>query len=174
MTLLERAIAVATVTLLALHTRAEAQTNPASTTAVITGHVVDSASKAPIAVANVELTATGAAAVVARGATSSDGFFRVEGLRPGRYSVRVRALGYTPRPLPSIEVGPSSSSIDLGTVALNAAPVRLQSLQVTGQKQELDTSELLKTQLDLALRGLQVRPELSARPPSRRKNSRSS
>ena len=40
--------------------------------------------------------------------------------------------------------------------------------------QELDTSELLKTQLDLALRGLQVRPELSARPPSRRKNSRSS
>ena len=137
MTLLERAIAVATVTLLALHTRAEAQTNPASTTAVITGHVVDSASKAPIAVANVELTATGAAAVVARGATSSDGFFRVEGLRPGRYSVRVRALGYTPRPLPSIEVGPSSSSIDLGTVALNAAPVRLQSLQVTGQKQDV-------------------------------------
>ena len=47
------------------------------------------------------------------------------------------ALGYTPRPLPPIELRLSSSNYDIGTVFLNAAPVQLQSLQVNGQKQEV-------------------------------------
>jgi hypothetical protein len=137
LTVLQRAITVATVTLLAIHTKAGAQTTSSSNAGVITGHVVDSASKTPITLANVDLTIAGAAAAVARGATAADGSFRVEGLQPGRYKVRIRALGYTPRPLPPIEIGPSSSSIDLGTVALLAAPVQLQSLKVTGQKQDV-------------------------------------
>ncbi len=137
MTLLERAIAVATVTLLAVHTRAEAQITPSSNTGAITGHVVDSASKTPIDLANVDVTIAGAKASAARAATGVDGSFRVEGLQPGRYKVRIRALGYTPRPLPPVDVSPSSSSIDVGTVFLNAAPVRLQSLEVTGQKRDV-------------------------------------
>jgi Outer membrane protein beta-barrel family/Carboxypeptidase regulatory-like domain len=137
LTLLERAIAVATVTLLAIHTRVEAQTTPSSTIGVITGRVIDSATNTPISAATVDVKIAGAAASAARAATGTDGSFRVEGLQPGRYSVRIRALGYTPRPLAPMEVGPSSSSIDVGTVLLNAAPVQLQSLQVTGQKQEV-------------------------------------
>ena len=137
MTLLERAIAVATVTLLAIHTRVEAQTTPSSNIGVIIGHVVDSATNTPISAATVDVKIARATASTARAATGADGSFRVEGLQPGRYSVRIRALGYTPRPLAPVEVSPSSSSIDVGTVFLNAAPVQLQSLQVTGQKQEV-------------------------------------
>ena len=137
MTLLERVIAVATVTLLAIHTRVEAQTTPSSNTGVIIGHVVDSATNTPISAATVDVKIARATASTARAATGADGSFRVEGLQPGRYSVRIRALGYTPRPLAPVEVSPSSSSIDVGTVFLNAAPVQLQSLQVTGQKQEV-------------------------------------
>ena len=137
MTLLERAIAVATVTLLAIHTQAGAQIAPSSNTGAITGHVVDSAANTPINLANVDVTIAGARGSVARAATGADGSFRVEGLQPGRYNVRIRALGYTPRPLPPIQVGPSSSSINVGTVFLNAAPVQLQSLEVTGQKQDV-------------------------------------
>ena len=137
MTQLERAIAVATVTLLAIRTQAGAQIAPSSNTGAITGHVVDSAANTPINLANVDVTIAGTKGSVARAATGADGSFRVEGLQPGRYNVRIRALGYTPRPLPPIQVGPSSSSIDVGTVFLNAAPVRLQSLEVTGQKQDV-------------------------------------
>jgi outer membrane cobalamin receptor len=137
LTLLERAIALAIVTLLAIHTRVEAQTISASTDGVITGHVIDSATNTPITAANVDVKIAGAAASAARAATGADGSFRIEGLQPGRYSVRVRALGYTPRPLPPIQIGQSSQSIDVGTVFLNAAPVQLQALQVNGQKQEV-------------------------------------
>ena len=137
MTLLERAIAVATVTLLAIHTRVEAQTTASPNTGVITGHVVDSATNTPIGAATVDVKIVGAATSAARAATGTDGSFRIEGLQPGRYSVRIRALGYTPRPLPPIELRLSSSNYDVGTVFLNAAPVQLQSLQVNGQKQEV-------------------------------------
>ena len=137
MTLLEQAIAIATVSLLAIHTRVEAQTSSSSNAGVITGHVVDSANTTPINLASVDVTMAGAKASAARVATSADGSFRVEGVQPGRYNIRIRALGYTPRPLPPIEVGPSSSTIDVGTVFLNAAPVHLQSLKVTGQKQDV-------------------------------------
>ena len=137
MTQLERAIAVATVTLLAIRTQAGAQIAPSSNTGGITGHVIDSATNTPISAATVDVKVAGAAASAAHAVTGADGSFRVEGLQPGHYSVRIRRLGYTPRPLPPIEVGPSSSSIDVGTVSLNAAPVQLQSLQVTGQKQEV-------------------------------------
>jgi outer membrane cobalamin receptor len=137
LTLLERALAAATLSLLAVHTRVEAQTIPSSTGAVITGHVVDSASNTPISGATVDMRIAGAKTSTARAPTSADGSFRVEGLQPGRYIVRVRALGYTPRPLPPIELRLPSSNYDVGTVALNVAPVQLQSLQVTGQKQEV-------------------------------------
>ena len=137
MTLLERAIAIATVTLLAIHTQGGAQITPSFNTGAITGHVLDSASNTPINLANVDVTIAGAKASAARAATGADGSFRVEGLQPGRYNIRIRALGYTPRPLSPVEVSPSSSSIDVGTVFLKAAPVQLQSLQVTGQKQDV-------------------------------------
>jgi len=103
LTLLERAIAVATVTLLAIHTRVEAQTISASADGVITGHVIDSATNTPISAATVDVKIAGAATSAARAATGTDGSFRIEGLQPGRYSVRIRALGYTPRPLPPLE-----------------------------------------------------------------------
>ena len=138
MTLQRRCILLAIPTLLAVHSRAEAQTTaPSPTSGVITGRVVDSTAAAPVNQANVDVSISGAKTSVAHGTTAADGSFRVEGLQPGRYSVRVRALGYTPRPLPRIEISAASSNIDLGTVFLISAPVQLQSLQVTGQRQDV-------------------------------------
>ena len=132
-----RAVAVVMLAFLAINKQADAQITQSSVTGAITGRVIDSTTNTPINLANVDVRVAGATASVAHATTGSDGSFRVEGLQPGRYAVRVRALGYTPRPLPTIEVGPSSSGVEVGTVSLNAAPVRLQSLQVTGQKSEV-------------------------------------
>ncbi|HXM37983.1 MAG TPA: TonB-dependent receptor [Gemmatimonadales bacterium] len=103
----------------------------------IRGRVVDAASKTPIGMATVFVTDSGAAAAAAKTSTDVDGGFRVEGLRPGRYRVRVVAIGFTPRQLAPIEIGSSSPSIDAGTVTLTAAPLQLQPKVVTGQQQDV-------------------------------------
>src|SRR5436309_1792832 len=113
--------------------RAGAQTTTPSTTGVISGRVIDSASSQPISRAVIDVRKAGATAVVASATTTDDGSFRIDGLAYGRYTVRVRGVGYTPRPLPTLEIASTSPAIDLGTVYLNMAPVRLQSLSVIGQ-----------------------------------------
>ena len=137
LTLLQRAVIVASVSLLAIYAPVEAQNTTTGNTPVITGRVVDSASNTPITSATVDVRVAGVPSSVAHATTGADGSFRVEGLQPGRYMVRIRALGYTPRPLPPIELRLPSSNYDVGTVSLHAAPVLLHSLQVTGQKQEV-------------------------------------
>jgi len=103
----------------------------------IHGLVVDGASKAPLGTATVDVTGIGTAAA-AHVATGTDGRFRVPDLQPGRYRVRIQAIGYTPRQLAPIEIGPSTPSVDVGTVTLAAAVVVLQPLQVTGQRQDVE------------------------------------
>src|SRR6266550_1996089 len=137
LTLLQRAVIVASVSLLAIYAPVEAQNTTTGNTPVITGRVVDSASNTPITSATVDVRVAGVPSSVAHATTGADGSFRVEGLQPGRYMIRIRALGYTPRPLAPIELRLPSSNYDVGTVVLNAAPVQLQSLQVTGQRQEV-------------------------------------
>ncbi len=98
---------------------------------------MDSASQSPIGVATVGITDAKAAVLLARTSTGTDGGFRVQGLRPGRYGVRVFAIGYAPRELAPVALGPGSSSVDVGTVSLTASPIELQSLEVTSQQADV-------------------------------------
>ena len=86
--------------------------------------------------ATVYVTDSGAAAA-AKTSTDVDGGFRFQSLPPGRYRVRIVAIGYTPRTLAAIEVSSSSPSVDMGTVTLTASPLQLQPKMVTGQQQEV-------------------------------------
>src|SRR6267143_282104 len=124
-----RCVALATGIALAACSIAAAQGIP-STAGEIRGRVINAATKAPISTAKV-------AAATAQTTTDVDGNFRMQGLQPGRYSLRIIALGYTPREL-AVTIGPASPSVDVGTVTLTAAVVVLQPLQVTGQRQDVE------------------------------------
>jgi outer membrane cobalamin receptor len=143
LTVLTRSIALATLTVVAALSSASAQNTPAATDVTtsirgeIRGRVVNAASKTPIGIATVDVVNDAAGASVARASTGADGGFRIEGVRPGRYRVRIRALGYTPREIPSVVVAATSPTTDVGTVALTAVPLELQSLLVTGQRQQV-------------------------------------
>ena len=102
----------------------------------IRGRIVNAASKAPIDVGTVEVLRPAGDVVLARGVVGGDGRFRVEGVRPGRYRVRIRAIGYTPRELSSVVVGPVSGA-EVGTLELTPAAAELQSVVVTAPKQEV-------------------------------------
>jgi len=134
-----RIVRFLTLAALTAGTQAAAQ-NPSLPTATggdIHGLVVDGANKAPISTAIVDVTGI-EAPTAAHAVTGTDGSFRAANLPPGRYRVRIHAIGYTPRPLPPIEISPSTPSVDVGTVTLAAAVVVLQPLQVTGQKQDVE------------------------------------
>jgi hypothetical protein len=120
---------VATTIALAVSCLVMAQGIPA-TSGEIRGHVVNAATQAPIGMARV-------VAGTVQTSTDADGGFRISGLQPGRYRVRILAVGYTPREV-AVEIGPASPSVDVGTVTLTAAVVVLQPLQVTGQKQDIE------------------------------------
>jgi len=102
----------------------------------IRGRLVNAASQTALSGAPVEVTRQGQTASVARAMTSADGNFLVTGLAPGRYRVRVRALGFAPRDLDA-EIGAASPSVNLGTIDLTAAPVELKSMEVTGKRQDV-------------------------------------
>src|SRR2546427_4877774 len=132
-----RCVVLATAIVLAVCSLGAAQGIP-TTSGEIRGRVVNAANKTPIGIATVDVTDSGAAALTAHASTDADGSFRIQGLRPGRYRVRIFALGYPPRTLTPVEIGAATPSVDWGTVPLTAAAVVLQPLQVTGQKQNVE------------------------------------
>lgn len=140
MTVLARSVTLTGLTLLIPHARVAAQSaaSTASTALArsgdVRGRVVNAAGQAPICIATVVVVPAGSTTAAGRTATNADGVFRVVGLRPGRYRVRIRAIGFTPRELPPVEIG-ASPSVDIGTVMLTAAPLELQAVAVTGAQQ---------------------------------------
>src|SRR5260370_23397526 len=132
-----RSLAHAIVLILATQSAAAAQVAP-TTSGAIRGRAVNAANKTAVAMATVYVTDSGAAAPSIHASRDGDGSFRVSSLRPGRYRVRIVAIGYKPRELSPIEIGPSSLSIDVGAVTLTPAPIELESVVIQGQKHDVE------------------------------------
>ena len=65
---------------------------------------------------------------------AEDGSFRIQGLRPGTYYLRVSGIGFTPLTTAEFTIAPSSPTADLGSIKLSRISVTLQSVQITGEK----------------------------------------
>jgi outer membrane cobalamin receptor len=123
---------IATVIACAIPSPADAQ---GTNTGEIRGRVINAASKAPIAGATADVSLPSSSVALGRAVSGTDGVFHIQSLKPGRYHVRVRGLGYTPWDSATVNVG--SSSVDVGTVALTAIPLDLQSIAVTEKRQDV-------------------------------------
>jgi len=136
-----RSVAIAISMVLSAYLPAVAQSTSTTTPATgeIRGRVTNAANGTPIGVATVEVAPGSAATASRRGAaTGADGSFVIDGLEPGRYHVRIRRLGFRPRDLPPVDITASSPTVDVGTVALSAVAVDLQSVVVAGQRQNVE------------------------------------
>ena len=141
MSLRIRSVAIATLLIIFARLTAGAQNTPGSAPqpaprGEVRGRVTNTTSNTPLGNAAVEVTTSGVVSL-GRASTNSDGTFVIKDLNPGKLRVRIRALGFTPRVIP-VEVTPTLSSIDVGTVALTPAPVELQAVDVTGQRQAVE------------------------------------
>ena len=100
---------------------------------VIRGSVVGEGGQ-PIAAASVTVRGARDSVLVTGVLTGPDGRFRVSGLAPGRYVVRVAQLGYRPRSAPPVTLSATAATADLGVLRLEAAPVELKEVEVTAAR----------------------------------------
>ncbi|MBA3890701.1 MAG: TonB-dependent receptor, partial [Gemmatimonadaceae bacterium] len=95
----------------------------------LTGSVVGEAGQ-PIGSASVAVRSARDSALVAGAIARTDGTFRIEGLAPGRYSVRLRAIGYAPVEKP-LTITMAEPRVDFGNVTLAAVAMQLEGAVVT-------------------------------------------
>ncbi len=66
-----------------------------------------------------------------------DGSFRVDGLRPGRYTLRIRAIGFAPVVRNDIAITADNPIVDLGAIALKAVATKLDATQTVAEREDV-------------------------------------
>jgi outer membrane receptor protein involved in Fe transport len=100
----------------------------------IHGIVRDAQSGQPLVGASIAVRSARDSALVTGAVTRADGSFRIEGLRPGAYYLRVSRLGYTTGTVSRVAVTPQAPSADAGIVRLAAGAVALQGITATTER----------------------------------------
>jgi outer membrane receptor for ferrienterochelin and colicin len=101
----------------------------------VTGAVSDSANGKPLAGADVLVSRSGQ--VVSRTSTDAFGRYRIHDLSAGTYQLEVRMIGFRPQ-AKQIEVAERGGEIEV-VFQLSAAPVELQTIEVSGAPVAVDT-----------------------------------
>jgi len=95
----------------------------------IRGTVTDIEAKTPISRASVTVRNKVGTAVIAGALASADGTFRIQGLRPGTYNLRVTYLGYGPK-IQEFTIASASPQVNVGSVELSRVAVALQGVEI--------------------------------------------
>jgi outer membrane receptor protein involved in Fe transport len=103
----------------------------------IRGRITDTAG-APLPRASVTLKLKGSPVTVAGAYAGNDGSFRVPGLRPATFTIRVVYIGYAPV-IQDITLSPKSPVVDLGTAKLAPLSTTLSEVKVTEERSTMVT-----------------------------------
>jgi len=101
---------------------------------VVAGRVVDGAFNTPVGYANVVLYHRADSVQVTGTITREDGRFRLTGIRPGRYFLSVRFIGYVPQTIDSLEVRKGRGPVRLGTIALQQTVLHLEGVESVAEQ----------------------------------------
>jgi outer membrane receptor protein involved in Fe transport len=96
------------------------------------GSVLDE-SGAPVARASVAVRSTSDSALVAGAIAGDNGAFRIQGLRPGTYLLRVTSLGFRPR-IQEFTIDDATPRVALGGIRLSRVAVTLEGVQVSSER----------------------------------------
>ena len=97
---------------------------PAPGAGEIRGKLIDSASGRAVTSGSVAVRRVGDSLFVSGALPKEDGSFRVDGLRPGRYAVRVRAIGFAPLIRNDVAISADHPAVDLGAIGLHAVAAK--------------------------------------------------
>ena len=104
----------------------------------IRGRLVESGTNRPITGGSITVRRVGTDTSFAGGALpKADGTFRVEGLVAGRYSVRIRALGFAPVVKSPVVVSAAQPIVELGDIELKGTVTTLEGQTVVAEREEV-------------------------------------
>jgi outer membrane receptor protein involved in Fe transport len=106
---------------------------PPAANGEVFGKIVDTAASTPLARASVTVRRAKDSTLVTGALTGTDGAFRVQGLRPGKYYLRAASIGFGPRNV-AFTITDSVPRAALDPIQLTRISVTLQSVQVQGEK----------------------------------------
>jgi outer membrane receptor protein involved in Fe transport len=103
----------------------------------IRGRLAANGTNQPVTSGSIGLRREGDSTFSTGAEPDSDGTFRIEHLRPGRYTLRVRALGYTPLTRSGIVVAAEHPIVDVGTLSLSVFATQLAAQEVTAERADV-------------------------------------
>jgi outer membrane receptor protein involved in Fe transport len=86
---------------------------------------------------SVTVRRVGDSAFVGGALPQEDGSFRVDGLRAGRYTLRVRAIGFAPLARNDIAITAEHPVIELGNVGLNVVAAKLDATETVAEREDV-------------------------------------
>ena len=107
---------------------------PPAAAGEVRGNVIDGDLNTPVVRASVAVRTKGNAALVAGTVAKDDGTFRIVGLRPGTYYLRITSLGYGPVSTPEFTVAPTALQASIGTVKLTKVAVAIGDVEVKAER----------------------------------------
>ena len=100
----------------------------------VRGTVLAEGDKAPIAGATVTVRSKRDSSLVTGAVAKDDGSFRIQGLRPGTYYLRITQLGFSPRTTPDFSVTPEKPATTIEGISLPRVAVELSAVEVTTER----------------------------------------
>ncbi len=104
------------------------------TSTEISGSVVDGETKEFIETASVAVHSAADSSLITGAITNADGLFSIEGVRPGRYYVKISFVGYVSETLSDVALEPGRMQADLGEIELRPDAQLLDEVVVEGAR----------------------------------------
>ncbi len=117
-----------------------AAANPPAAPGQIEGRLADSTSGAAVSTGSITIRRQRDTSFVGGALPRADGTFRVDGLAPGEYTLRFRAIGYAPLTVNGLMVTAEKPTLNLGTLRLNVVATELASQEVRAEADEQQLS----------------------------------
>ena len=95
---------------------------------------MDGQANTPIAKATVTVRLKAGQALVTGTVAKEDGTFRVVGLRPGTYYLRISSLGYAPASSVEFSITPTAAASSIGAIKLEKVAVALSDVEVKAER----------------------------------------
>ena len=103
----------------------------------IHGTITDSASGRPVTTGSVTVRRAGDSSFAGGSLPRADGTFRVDGLMAGRYTLRIRALGFSQVIRGDIVISAGKPTVDVGTTMLSTVAATLKGRDVVAEREDI-------------------------------------
>lgn len=107
---------------------------PAAGPGEIRGSIVDAENNAPISSASIGVWNQADKALVAGALAQPDGTFRIEGLRPGTYVLRMTMIGYATQTSAPLTISAAAPRAQVGAIKLVRSAVEVAAVEATAER----------------------------------------